>query len=126
VKKVLLMFCLIAGLIKVCHAQTKETGKVDPKEKAKILQKLLRLNQDQTTKVIGIYTAAANQFEKIKDRDKGNLNKIVIDVRPLRNETVARVRSVLEKGQIADYEKWTRQTSDTFGGWAANQAISDR
>ena len=66
-------------------AQVKST--TDPQEKAKGLQKQLKLSDKQTTEVAAIYKSSSEKFEKIKAADKGNTSKIATDIAPLRAET---------------------------------------
>ena len=120
-KKILLVFCLLAGVTLVCNAQHRESAKIDSKGKAQELQKVLKLNQDQTTKVAEIYSGSFAQFEKIREKDKGNMDKIMLDLQPLKTQTFAKIRTVLDKGQVANYNNWLKQISDPNGGWATNQ-----
>src|ERR1700748_2165322 len=93
-KKLLLLCCLFIGLTTANHAQDKHTT-TDPVEKAKSLQKELKLTDRQTTKIAAIYKESSEKFEKIKTQEHGNTNKIVVAIRPLRAETVKKIKAVL-------------------------------
>jgi len=115
-KKLLLICCLFAGLA-TAQAQPKTT--TDPAEKAKALQKQLKLTDVQTNKIADIYKESAQKFKTIKTQDNGNTNKMATDVVPLRTATIKKIKALLTPGQAAKYDKLVNEISATGGnGWS--------
>jgi len=116
-KRILLICCLFIGISTAAWAQVKST--TDPVEKAKGLQKELKLTDDQTTKVAAIYKESADKFEKIKVAKKGNTDKMMADIAPLRTATIKKIKTVLTPKQAIKYEKMVNDTHKTGGsGWS--------
>ncbi|MFB9840742.1 hypothetical protein [Mucilaginibacter ginsenosidivorans] len=116
-KRILLICCLFIGISTAARAQVKST--TDPIEKAKGLQKELKLTDEQTAKVAAIYKESAEKFEKIKVAKKGNTNKMMADIAPLRAATIKKIKTVLTPKQAVKYEKMVNDTHKTGGsGWS--------
>jgi protein CpxP len=122
-KKITLMLCLFLGLTIVANAQTHPTN-ADPIKKAKELQQKLKLTDAQTTKIAAIYTDSEQKFEKIKVAEKGNNDKMLVAIRPLRQENIKKIKAVLTPAQAAKYEKMVNsKDKESLGwsdGWSAN------
>jgi protein CpxP len=115
-KKFLLICCLFIGITTVSHAQKVTTN---PEEKAKGLQKQLKLTDDQCTKVAAIYKESAEKFDKIKAEEHGNTNKMTEAIRPLRTATIKKIKAVLTPVQAVKYDKLIKDTRGTGGnGWS--------
>jgi periplasmic protein CpxP/Spy len=114
-KKVLIICCLFIGL--TAAAQVKSTN--DPAEKAKGLQKELKLSDGQTDKIAAIYKESAQKFAKLKAKDNGDTNKIATDVAPLREATIKKIKAVLTPKQSVKYDKLVKQSDKAAGsGWS--------
>ena len=117
-KKILLICCLFIGITSASFAQAAKAT-TDPVEKAKGLQKQLKLTDDQTTKVAAIYKESSEKFEKIKVKEHGNTNKMVVAIAPLRTATIKKIKTVLNPAQKVKYEKLVKDTKNTGGnGWS--------
>ena len=120
-KNLLLACCLFIGVTSTAFAQKTTT---DPVEKAKGLQKELKLSDNQTTKVAGIYKESAQKFEKIKADEHGNTDKMMKSITPLREATIKKIKAVLTPGQAVKYDKLIKEnkagSSNGWGdGWSA-------
>jgi protein CpxP len=123
-KKALLLCCLFIGLTSATFAQSHLTG-ANPEEKAKGLQKELKLTDGQTTKIAGIYKESAEKFDKIKEKEHGNTNKMTEAVRPLRTATVKKIKAVLTPGQKVKYDKLINDPKGKGSGWSDGWSSSD-
>ena len=118
------MCCLFIGLTTAGFAQTKGAS-TDPAEKAKGLQKELKLSDEQTAKVATIYAESESEFDKIKAKEHGNTNKMLKDVGPLRIATIKKIKKILTPVQDKKYNKLLKSSSDQglnagwSGGWSA-------
>lgn len=119
-KKLLLMCCLFIGFMTAGFAQTNHPTVADPAEKAKGLQKELKLTDDQTAKVAAIYKESAEKFDKIKASEHGNTDKMMVSIRPLRAATVKKIKAVLTPRQAVKYNKLLKETNNSGvnGGWS--------
>lgn len=116
-KKILLICCLVIG-ITTARAQATHPNVGTPEEKAKGLQKELKLNDKQTEKIAAIYKESAEKFEKIKKDEHGNTDKMVVAVRPLREATVKKIKAVLTPTQAVKYDKMVKDTKGGGNGWS--------
>jgi len=115
------MCCLLIGSIAVSRAQGNHAGpSADPVEKAKGLQKQLKLSDSQTSKVAVIYQESAQKFDKIKKQDNGNTDKMLKDVGPLRTATIKKIKVLLTPAQKAGYDKLLNEAKNPSlnGGWS--------
>ena len=118
-KKVLLICCLLIGVTSANYAQANKPGTTDPAEKAKGLQRQLKLTDAQTAKIATIYQESAQKFEKIKKDEKGNTNKMTEDIKPLRAATIKKIKAILTPTQKVKYDKLIKDTSAGGGnGWS--------
>jgi protein CpxP len=117
-KKLFLICCMFIGLTTAGFAQTK--APTDPEQKAKGLQKELKLSEEQTAKVAAIYKESAQKFDKIKTADNSNTNKMLVDVGPLRKATIKKIKGVLTASQAAKYDALLKQSKNSSlnGGWS--------
>ena len=117
-KKILLICCLFIGISVAAFAQ-KQATITDPTEKAKGLQKELKLTDDQTTKIAVIYKESSEKFEKIKKDAGGNTNKMLVAIRPLRTETIKKIKAELNPAQKIKYDKLVKDNKGgTSSGWS--------
>ncbi|QTE35905.1 hypothetical protein ACRQ5D_09600 [Mucilaginibacter sp. P25] len=121
-RKLLLLCCMFIGLAVAGNAQTKPGAK--PVEKSKDLQKQLKLTDKQTEKIAVIYQESSDKFEKIKAADKGDNTKMMVDIKPLREATISKIKAVLTKEQTVKYDKLLKGTKAAAGsgwgdGWSA-------
>lgn len=117
-KKVLLICCLFIGSIMAGNAQSHVAGTPDPMEKAKGLQKELKLSDSQTTKIAAIYKESSQKFEKIKADEHGNTNKMLVKITPLRAATISKIKAVLTPAQAVKYDKLVKDTHSGGNGWS--------
>jgi len=118
-KKILLICGLLIGLTSVNYAQTNKPGTTDPTEEAKLLQKQLKLSDAQTAKIATIYQESAQKFDKIKQKENGNTNKMLVEIRPLRTATIKKIKNVLTPHQAVKYDKLVKDTKAGGGnGWS--------
>ncbi|HTK18984.1 MAG TPA: hypothetical protein VL442_05715 [Mucilaginibacter sp.] len=116
-KKILLICCLVIG-ITAARAQGTHSSVGTPEEKAKGLQKELKLTDKQTEKIQAIYKESSEKFEKIKKEEHGNTDKMVVAVRPLREATIKKIKAVLTPVQAAKYDKMVKDTKGGGNGWS--------
>jgi protein CpxP len=117
-KKILLICCLFIGLTAAGYSQTSHPAVGNPEEKAKGLQKELKLTDGQTTKIAAIYKESAEKFEKIKKDEHGNTDKMVVAIRPLREATVKKIKAVLTPAEAVKYDKMIKDTKGGGSGWS--------
>ncbi len=118
-KKVLLVCCCLLGIAAGSYAQHSSLVANTPAEKAKGLQKQLNLTSAQTTKIAAIYQESAQKFDKIKAAEHGNNDKMMADLRPLRQTTITRIKALLSPKQAVKYNKLVSESSSTTGnGWS--------
>ncbi|GGB21382.1 hypothetical protein GCM10011500_41870 [Mucilaginibacter rubeus] len=113
---------MFIGLAVAGNAQTKPGAK--PVEKSKDLQKQLKLTDKQTEKIAVIYQESSDKFEKIKAADKGDNTKMMVDIKPLREATISKIKAVLTKEQTVKYDKLLKGSKAAGGsgwgdGWSA-------
>jgi len=104
-KKILSICCLVIALATATYAQHALPHTSDPVEKAKGLQQQLKLSNQQTEQITGIYKESARKFEKIKADEHGNTDKMMVAVAPLRKETIRKIKAVLTPRESAKYDK---------------------
>ncbi len=123
-KKILLICCLFMGIAAAGHAQSG----TDPVEKAKGLQKQLKLTDKQTEKVGAIYKESVEKFEKIKVKEHGNTNKMLVAVGPLRTATIKKIKEVLTPAQAVKYDKLVKETKNSSlnGGWSDGWSSAEK
>ena len=109
--------CLVIG-ITAARAQGTHPKVGTPVEKAKGLQKELKLTDTQTEKIAAIYKESSEKFEKIKKEEHGNTDKMLVAVRPLREATVKKIKAVLTPVQAAKYDKLVKETKGGGNGWS--------
>jgi protein CpxP len=119
-KKILLMCCLFIGSMAAVNAQNHAATSGNPKEKAIGLKKQLKLSDKQTNEVADIYKESAEKYDKIKAEDKGNTDKMLKAIGPLRDATIKKIRKVLTPSQAAKFDKLIRDSknSGSKGGWS--------
>ena len=116
-KKLLIAFCLFVGVATAAHAQN-APATTDPVEKAKELQVKLKLSDKQTAQIGSIYQASSQQFDKIKVESKGNNDKMLEKIRPLRASTITKIKAVLTPAQITKYDQLTKSSAKGSAGWS--------
>ncbi|MBB6111642.1 hypothetical protein SAMN05421821_11379 [Mucilaginibacter lappiensis] len=119
----LLACFLLVGITTVSNAQN-HPGTNSPAEKAKELQKQLKLNNEQTIKIEKIYEESSRKFDKIKTDAHGDNAKMLTAIKPLRTTTIAKIKAVLTTKQTVKYEQLLKESKNTGGsgwgdGWSA-------
>ncbi|HZY38656.1 MAG TPA: hypothetical protein VFE53_18480 [Mucilaginibacter sp.] len=119
-KKLLLVCCLSIGLATASFAQPTSAPPSDPQQRAKGLQKELKLSDDQTSKIAAIYQDSSEKFDQIKKKEHGDTNKMLVDVAPLRKATVAKIKALLTTKQAEKYNTLISENkaSGLQGGWS--------
>lgn len=116
-KKLLLLCFLFLGITTVSNAQMHAASK--PEEKAMELQKKLKLSDKQCKKIAAIYTASSEKFDKIKAENKGDNNKMLVAIEPLRTSTIKQIKGVLTPTQSVKYDALVKGAKDSGGnGWS--------
>jgi Spy/CpxP family protein refolding chaperone len=117
-KKLLLICCLFIAIATVSRAQNKAASA--PVEKAKSLQKQLKLSDKQTEKVSEIYKESVKKFDEIKVKEHGNTNKMLAAVAPLRESTIKKIKEVLTPKQTVKYDKLVKdnKNANLNSGWS--------
>ena len=100
-KKILLALCLIVGITAVSKAQM-----FDPIQRAKTLQTVLKLNDEQTEKITGFYITLHNKMLSTTSENP--------DFSADMAATKAKIKSVLTKKQNVNYEKWLAEEAKKF------------
>ncbi|MFA6084303.1 hypothetical protein [Mucilaginibacter sp.] len=100
-KKIMMLCGLIIGFATAVSAQTAAVSS----EKAKELQKQLKLTDKQTARISAIYQQSSQKFEKIKKDEHGDNAKMMVAIKPLRTETIQKIKAELTPVQKAKYDK---------------------
>lgn len=124
-KKLLLVCCMLIGLTAASNAQN-NVAAAKPEEKAKELQKQLKLTDVQTTKIAAIYKESSEKFEKIKADTHGDNAKMVVAIEPLRTATIKKIKTVLTPKQRVKYDALVKGAKNSGGngwsdGWSASK-----
>ena len=119
-KKLLMLCSLIIGFATAASAQTAAVSS----EKAKDLQKQLKLTDKQTARISAIYQESSRKFEKIKKDEHGDNAKMMVAIKPLRTETIQKIKAELTPVQKAKYDKLLTNKSKPGGlawgeGWSS-------
>jgi spermidine/putrescine-binding protein len=118
-KRILLLCCLFIGLTAASYSQTAKKTTTDPVEKAKGLQKELKLTDSQTSKIAAVYKESSEKFDKIKVADNGNTDKMMKDIGPLRTATIKKIKTILTPVQAANYDKLIKENKGgKSNGWS--------
>jgi periplasmic protein CpxP/Spy len=118
-KRILLLCCLFIGLTAASYSQTTKKTTTDPVEKAKSLQKELKLSDNQTSKIAAVYKESSEKFDKIKAADKGNTDKMMKDIGPLRTATIKKIKTILTPTQAVNYDKLIKENKGgKSNGWS--------
>ena len=86
-------------------------------EKAKGLQKQLKLTDEQTAKIAAICKESAEQCERIIKVEHGNSAKMGKSIRPLRAGTIKKIEGVLTPDQAAKYDVLIKHTKKSSVDW---------
>lgn len=102
-KKILMMCCFVLGISAVSFAQ----GRMQrtPEEQAKNLQTEYKLTDDQTAKVLAVYTAQAKTRDSIRTAANGDRQAMMQAMRPMMEATNAKLKAILTPEQYAAFEK---------------------
>ncbi|HMG10392.1 MAG TPA: hypothetical protein VK609_17890 [Mucilaginibacter sp.] len=124
-KRILLVCCLFIGFATAVNAQNHPVA-VGPVEKAKELQKQLKLTDVQTGKISAIYKESSQKFDKIKAAEHGDNAKMLVAIKPLRTATIQKIKTVLTKEQAVKYDKLIKDNKNQGGtgwgdGWSSPQ-----
>ncbi|QHS56827.1 hypothetical protein GWR56_15205 [Mucilaginibacter sp. 14171R-50] len=120
-KKLMMLCGLLIGLTVAGKAQN---ATVKSSDKAKDLQKQLKLTDKQTARISAIYQESSQKFEKIKQNEHGDNAKIMIAIKPLRAETIKKIKAELNPVQKTEYDKLLTNKAKPGGlawgeGWSS-------
>ena len=121
IKKIFILCCLFIGIAATGFSSVNRTNVADPAvEKAKGLQKELKLTDKQTDKVIAIYRESSAKYEKIKADEHGNTDKMLPKIAPLRKATIKKIKAILTPAQSSKFDKMIKEPNKTttYGGWS--------
>ena len=110
-KKFLLMCCFLIGITAVSRAQGGGM-RMAPEDRAKMLQKQLNLNDDQTAKITAIYTAQKAKMDSVRSASNGDRDAMRTAMAPMMKETNDKVKAVLTPDQATAYDKWQKDRMD--------------
>jgi protein CpxP len=119
-KKLLIVCCLFIGFTTAALAQTAQPTAYDPAQKAKGLQKELKLSDRQTAKITLIYQESARKFDNIKVKEHGDTNKMLADIAPLRASTIRKIKALLTYHQATKYDELLKVSDSRSinSGWS--------
>ncbi len=102
-KKILMMCCFVLGISAVSFAQ----GRMQqtPEERSKQMQTEFKLTDDQTAKVLALYTAQAKTRDSIRTASNGDRQAMMQAMRPMMEATNTKLKAILTPEQYAAYEK---------------------
>lgn len=102
-KKILMMCCFVLGISAASFAQ----GRMQrtPEEQAKNLQTEYKLTDDQTAKVLAVYTTQAKTRDSIRTAANGDRQAMMQAMRPVMEATNAKLKAILTPEQYAAFEK---------------------
>lgn len=102
-KKILMMCCFALGISAVSFAQGRMQR--SPEEQAKNMQTEYKLTDDQTAKVMALYTTQAKTRDSIRSASNGDRQAMMQAMRPMMEATNAKLKAILTPEQYAAYEK---------------------
>lgn len=122
-KKMFVIVGFLIGLRTTVHAQTYLKVTSDPVEKAKYLQKELKLSDEQTSQIALVYQDSAQKFDEIKIAEHGNIDKMTVAIVPLRIATIKKIKATLTKGQNLKYDSLVKESKSVSAngltdGWS--------
>lgn len=120
-KKLIFMCAVMIGLAGSTVAQTPAAAT----EKAKGLQKQLALSNAQTAKISTIYKESSEKFDRIKTQEHGDNAKLTVAIKPLRTQTITKIKAVLTPAQAVKYDKLLKEPNNQGAGWGEGWASSN-
>jgi protein CpxP len=102
-KKILMMCCVVLGISAVSFAQGRMQA--TPEERSKQMQTEYKLSDDQTSKVMAVFTAQAKTRDSIRTSSNGDRQAMMQAMRPMMEATSAKLKTILTPEQYAAYEK---------------------
>ena len=122
-KKLMLLCYLLIGSAVASFAQsTVKSGA--PVEKAKELKTKLDLTDAQTMKISAIYKESAQKFEAIKKKEKGDNVKMTKALKPVKANTINRIKAQLTKTQAGKFDEMLKQDAGSNDGWSTGWSAS--
>jgi Spy/CpxP family protein refolding chaperone len=85
-----------------------------PEDRAKQLQKQLKLNADQTSKITTIYKHEAPRVDSVKKAAKGDKKAIAQGLVPVAKETSTKIKTLLTPDQAKAYDKLMSNKMDAM------------
>jgi len=102
-KKLLLVCCIVIGISAASHAQGRQ--RQTPEQQTAALKTSLTLTDDQATKVMAIYTAAAKTNDSLRTAANGDFQAMMPKMMATRTTTNAKIKAVLTADQAAAFQK---------------------
>ncbi|RKR83915.1 hypothetical protein BDD43_4130 [Mucilaginibacter gracilis] len=103
-KKLLMVCCFVVSIVSLSKAQGGRMRR-SPAEQAKEMQTQLKLTDDQTAKVLSIYTAQSTKMDSVMKAANGDRDAMRSAMQPLRKEANDKILAVLTDDQKVAYKK---------------------
>jgi len=119
-KKVFLMCCILIGISAVSHAQGRQ--RMTPDQQVAAMKTSLSLTDDQSAKILAIYTTQAKSMDSLRTATNGDRDAMREKMMPMRQATNAQVKAVLTPDQYATLQKQmeARRAQMQNGGGGGN------
>jgi hypothetical protein len=114
-KKFLLLFYFFIGYVTFGYCQNNAPAANDLYQKAVVLQKKLRLTNEQTGKIAAIFRESSIKLQKVITDQRGDTNKILAAISPLRTETIKKILLLLTPEQATKFKRLVSDLSSPNG-----------
>jgi periplasmic protein CpxP/Spy len=119
-KKLFILFGIFLFFQGFAAAQSR-MNRMNPQERAKVLQDSLKLNDQQTQEVANIYAQSDSMMsEKFNDSTLSRADRRAF-MRSMMDSTNAKIESVLTDDQKAEFQKYLQERRDRFNRMRDNQ-----
>ena len=102
-KKLLLICLAVIGISAVSRAQGRQ--RMTPEQQTAQLKTSLALTDDQTAKVMAIYTAQAKSNDSLRTAANGDFQSMRPAMMAIRTATAAKITAILTPDQAATFKK---------------------
>ncbi len=108
------MCTFVLGISAVSFAQGRMQR--SPEEQTKQLKEEVKLSDEQSTKVLAVFTAQAKTRDSIRTASNGDRQAMMQAMRPMMESTNAKLKAILTPEQYATYEKAMAERRQRMGG----------
>jgi protein CpxP len=115
-KKLMLVCCFVIGAVTMSFAQGGGRPQMKPEDQAKALQTSLKLTDDQTSKVLVIYTAQAAKRDSMMKAANGDMSSMRGAMRPMMEATNTKIKAILTAEQATEFDKIQAARMNRGGG----------